>query len=620
MIKKSILLILVLALAGFAHAEFDSEAYYRNYKNPYAVSSQAYNEKPYFVTRDDPGYKEKYYYRNTKQGYPTFTGAQTVEREAEPGFFGRLWGKIKSIFTTEPTGSEKYAPSDDQGFPVMPGTETEKAQDKYAPSDDKGFPEIPGATRPAEIVPPVTPVPDGSDEPEGPEKFPEIKPEPTESSPTESPSSSALKMGTAADTGTQERVPTGTQEREPAGECEVTKFKTAAARVNAARVKIEKLDVKMQANMQRFQKAVTKLNKFDQLIENESSLVVNNVSLSAWQAEYKQIKAEIQRIQIDIKAIQTDVLAVQADMVAAQGVLFKCKFPCPDCPPGYAPTPGVARGIVCAGGQIDAIKAQIKILVADIKAMHAKIDIQIARLEVIVDQLTKIDIYFGVMRKGSMLKVAEEEQGSMTKVVNGTTMWFWQHKEMKKVIVKVNVRYQAMHARVVKIKARVQAIHAKFLSCKFSCPCRREAQDRYGTVPQDQYTAPRTEPTDSTPTTETLSCPEVCAKKGMVSTKPDYGSMIYDQIKNVRCVMSAQTSSIRILSSGSCTCYPPEAPTVSFGEKAVCRGTPCGDVACDSSAECSCGENCIYRVSCSWGGWKRIGDMAFQPVIGVKSG
>ncbi len=125
----------------------------------------------------------------------------------------------------------------------------------------------------------------------------------------------------------------------------------------------------------------------------------------------------------------------------------------------------------------------------------------------------------------------------------------------------------------------------------------------------------------TTTTTQPKSCSEICSSKGMSVTKTDWSSQILSNLnQNGVCASSATIGFPGSLRSGDCTCYSTREPTISISsQKLVCRGTACGDVACNSQASCSCGTNCVQTVTCSWGGWKKTGEQAYQPTAGMST-
>lgn len=116
------------------------------------------------------------------------------------------------------------------------------------------------------------------------------------------------------------------------------------------------------------------------------------------------------------------------------------------------------------------------------------------------------------------------------------------------------------------------------------------------------------------------TCNDVCNARGMTTKQQDWNSLILETLNSQgKCKSSAKISYGQILTSGECTCYPTAKPSISISpELLVCKGTPCGDVPCDSSTECSCGANCIARVSCTWGGWQNIGQ-TYKPVVSAQT-
>ncbi|HII71878.1 TPA: hypothetical protein HA265_03945 [Candidatus Woesearchaeota archaeon] len=105
------------------------------------------------------------------------------------------------------------------------------------------------------------------------------------------------------------------------------------------------------------------------------------------------------------------------------------------------------------------------------------------------------------------------------------------------------------------------------------------------------------------------NCDEYCATFGdYTGVKPDWKSYIMSEIADVTCKSRVNLVFPGGIEVGECKCYTNSKPSISFGPDIVCQDTSCGDVACGSSAQCSCGTNCIQIVNCNWGGWKWEGD------------
>ena len=118
-------------------------------------------------------------------------------------------------------------------------------------------------------------------------------------------------------------------------------------------------------------------------------------------------------------------------------------------------------------------------------------------------------------------------------------------------------------------------------------------------------------------TPQPVDCNQYCSGQGMAASQPDYSSYIRSYLESYSCVSGARIS-IKTRSYGNCKCYPSQPDISVDTTPPVCRGTPCGDVACGQSAQCSCGENCVRTVHCDWGGWQ-IGPASAVPIVGAKA-
>ncbi|MFQ5620691.1 MAG: hypothetical protein ACE5FT_02515 [Candidatus Nanoarchaeia archaeon] len=119
------------------------------------------------------------------------------------------------------------------------------------------------------------------------------------------------------------------------------------------------------------------------------------------------------------------------------------------------------------------------------------------------------------------------------------------------------------------------------------------------TVPPPQTTTP---PVVDQPQDDIQSCFDICAQEGLVSVKMDYKDYIMGEVEGIECVEYISVDYGMATHIGDCTCYPGQAPTVSFGPIDVCD-TICGPLTCGDSTECAAG-----AASCTWGGWEWQGE------------
>jgi len=112
---------------------------------------------------------------------------------------------------------------------------------------------------------------------------------------------------------------------------------------------------------------------------------------------------------------------------------------------------------------------------------------------------------------------------------------------------------------------------------------------------------------------EQVNCEDVCAENDYNMGDTDYSSYILGILNGYSCVSGANIS-IATATIGECFCS--RNPEVSVDQTPpICKGTPCGDVACGQSASCTEGDT-TYTVTCNWGGWEKIGENQFRPVVG----
>lgn len=111
------------------------------------------------------------------------------------------------------------------------------------------------------------------------------------------------------------------------------------------------------------------------------------------------------------------------------------------------------------------------------------------------------------------------------------------------------------------------------------------------------------------------SCEEMCAEKGLskqaCDARPDYMPLVEGE----RCVSGAHFKKKQSILKECGCCSEPQVSVEVDRTPPICQ-TPCGPVQCDSSASCSCGENCVLTASCKWGGWKQTSS-GVVPVLGV---
>lgn len=109
------------------------------------------------------------------------------------------------------------------------------------------------------------------------------------------------------------------------------------------------------------------------------------------------------------------------------------------------------------------------------------------------------------------------------------------------------------------------------------------------------------------------SCEDVCAQNGYGGPNTDHSNSILAELNGYSCVSGASVS-IQTATIGSCQCVGEYSLSVDTTPP-VCTGTPCGDVACGSSATCADGDTQI-TVNCNWGGWEKIQKHQFRPKLG----
>ncbi|MBI4146383.1 hypothetical protein HY489_03530 [Candidatus Woesearchaeota archaeon] len=194
---------------------------------------------------------------------------------------------------------------------------------------------------------------------------------------------------------------------------------------------------------------------------------------------------------------------------------------------------------------------------------------------------------------------------------------------IKKITIKINILLVKIKVLIQKrINIYIRIINIKILIIKicFKRPTETVCPPR--TVERPMTGVPVTQPREGLripnlltprPVTETAcSCPEGTSTQG-----PD-PNLILEELQRYRCVSGA---SIKVGGSRQGNCPPCYGrPQISVNPTPpVCRGTPCGDVACDGSAQCACPDkpNCVLTVRCTWGGWKYAGQNQFVPVVGA---
>lgn len=109
-------------------------------------------------------------------------------------------------------------------------------------------------------------------------------------------------------------------------------------------------------------------------------------------------------------------------------------------------------------------------------------------------------------------------------------------------------------------------------------------------------------------------CKDVCTRNGFDPAGTDYTAEVLSTLNGYTCVSGASVS-VTTATIGSCSCTA--SPKVTVDQTApVCAGTTCGDVACGQTATCSPSPDTTATVRCNWGGWRDLGNLRFQPIIG----
>ncbi len=117
------------------------------------------------------------------------------------------------------------------------------------------------------------------------------------------------------------------------------------------------------------------------------------------------------------------------------------------------------------------------------------------------------------------------------------------------------------------------------------------------------------------------SCEELCRRNGM-GTRTDFSVEILAELNKWSCVSGAGIQENTAALDG-CTCTKP--PSVIIDKQPfVCKGTPCGDVACNQQKTCDVetvtNESGTVTqqatVNCAWGGWEKVGPNQFRINIG----
>ena len=135
--------------------------------------------------------------------------------------------------------------------------------------------------------------------------------------------------------------------------------------------------------------------------------------------------------------------------------------------------------------------------------------------------------------------------------------------------------------------------------------------------PEDQVVTQPMGDQERVTTPRPVDCNKYCQEQGMQLGPADYSAYIRSYLQSYSCVSGARIS-IRTRSYQNCQCYPQQPEITVDTTTPICKGTPCGDVACGQSTQCSCGERCTRTVSCDWGGWK-IGATSAVPIVGAQA-
>lgn len=136
------------------------------------------------------------------------------------------------------------------------------------------------------------------------------------------------------------------------------------------------------------------------------------------------------------------------------------------------------------------------------------------------------------------------------------------------------------------------------------------------TIAQTEQKTQTTQQNTQQTTQPAQTCEQYCNSQGLSTKQQDWSQHILQTLNTQGvCKQSASINYGKIIKSGDCTCYPNQPPAINIAPQTIKCNTPCGNIECGNSAQCSCGEGCTLNVNCQWGGWQQTGTQQYKPTV-----
>jgi len=435
----------------------------------------------------------------------------------------------------------------------------------------------------------------------------------------------------------------------PSGQQTYTRARTRARARAPASMNCQALSVTMHSELLAIQKKTRELNAvwldFKKVrlqwqnvvnaagaarLNRTNTTIFNNTNVTVeWLYTKKTtIKAELTKLTVEAMMIKLELTQMTASVHDLQLQVVRCHFEklCPPCP-GQPPVVQAECDYISV--KLKEMLAQIDVIILDIHAEWEKYEKTTFKwMEKIEEEWQILFHLYNVTNETTIAGIPVAQYLTDNNATNLTMALNGSRKNIKKIKLELE-QYKKkaldLHVEMVRIVARFRDAEAEVLRCiRRKCPqCPRVSiPDRYVTTPRDRVVTGPT-PTEPLVTTgpqidQVVDCNQLCAQQGAFSTQQqDWSQHILSFLQGYRCVSGARITH-SVLRGAGCVCYSTQPPQISVDQTPpVCRGTPCGDVPCDGSAQCSCGPDCTMTVNCRWQGWRLQSPQVAVPIFGT---
>lgn len=323
----------------------------------------------------------------------------------------------------------------------------------------------------------------------------------------------------------------------------------------------------------------------------------NYTNHSSWQyhnhtPKYLYYKEEIRKLEVHKLKLKKEITKIHAEINDLSLQASSC-FLTTYCPP----CPGESQSTLKSKCEIHTV--QLEEYIASLDALFIDVEAEWSNYE----KETKSTLLYIETQANLTLNNNLNHSNITTAFVHSS--WTKSEKFKKKAI--------DLHIAMVKIKETYRKIMQEYFRCVTrNCPPCDEPKDKITTSREQIVTEPvqdkvETQREVTTTQPKQLSCPEICDSQGLTNKYTDWSSYIEGQLNSAVCVKQAKMSLGTMLRVGECVCFPKSKPKIDFAGSIQCE-SPCGTVECNGQKECPCPgkDNCVLRVKCLWGGWKKV--------------